>query len=379
MSHHRARHGRRSDVWQATAFAAVAVLLFGGLLAWGASGGEGGSAGLAPVSGALTVTSTPDPVLLQKSRPTESVGPEAPAQPVRPGRRIEPLPQGPEILDESRPGGVGTGLVHGPLTSVDSPVGIPVSGTVTTSVANLPNRTSAGGFASSIRTLTADGQDFVILNEVSKRSLDGLRAMAPGYDAYRDPTPDRSRGGVQSMNNVVMWRSDRWLLADAGRVKLVDDDTGFHGGKPFTWDRYATWVTVQRQDGAVMSVVSTHMMTNPAKFPRQHGSPSMSRVERYARGMDVLRATVAVLAERGPVLVGGDMNSHAGQGSWTAAAKMGAVGYPHVKDKGVMYLFYPQGATVAAHRQVRVASDHPAIVTTLDMNGLAPPEAWQPR
>jgi hypothetical protein len=116
-----------------------------------------------------------------------------------------------------------------------------------------------------------------------------------------------------------------------------------------------------------VSVVSTHMPTNPAKYPRQPGNPSMSRVERYSHGMDALVATVQELAQHGPVLLGGDMNSHHSQGAWTAAAKMTAAGYQYVKDRGVMHLFYPSAADVVRHRQVGVASDHPAIVTTLDL------------
>ncbi|HET9420174.1 MAG TPA: endonuclease/exonuclease/phosphatase family protein [Nocardioides sp.] len=245
----------------------------------------------------------------------------------------------------------------------------PASGSVTASVANLPNRTSPAGFASSLRSLTADGSDFVMLNEVSRRSIDGIRSAAPGYDAWRDPAPDRSTGGSQSMNNVVMWRSDRWSLVDSARVKVVDDDRGYLHGHAFTWDRYATWAMLERDDGAIVSVVSTHMPTNPGKYPRQPGNPSMSRVERYSRGMDTLVATVQQLAQHGPVLVGGDMNSHHSQGAWTAAAKMTRAGYRYVKDRGVMHLFYPSGADVARHRQLGVASDHPAIVTTLVLEG----------
>ena len=290
---------------------------------------------------------------------------------VQPGDVIRPQ-LGP-VLAKVSTGRVGTGLALGPLTGVEAPVTEPVKGTVTASVANLPNRTSDGGFASSLGSLTADEQDFVILNEVSRRSIDGIRSIAPAYDAYRDPQADRSTGGTQSMNNIVMWRSDRWNLVDAGRVKLVDNDTGFLQGQAFTWDRYATWATLQRkEDGAVVSVVSTHMMTNPGKFPQQHGRPSMSRVERYSRGMDVLVGTVRVLAEHGPVLVGGDMNSHHSQGAWSAAAKMTAAGYEYVKDQGVMHLFFPGAADVVSNRQVGVASDHPAIVTTLEMNGQGP-------
>ena len=290
---------------------------------------------------------------------------------VQPGDVIRPQ-RGP-VLVKASTGRVGSGLALGPLTGVEAPVTEPLTGTLTASVANLPNRTSDGGFASSLGTLTSAEQDFVILNEVSRRSIDGIRSIAPAYDAYRDPQADRSTGGSQSMNNIVMWRSDRWLLVDAGRVKVVDNDTGFLQGQAFTWDRYATWAMLQRkEDGAIVSVISTHMPTNPGKFPQQHGRTSMSRIERYSRGMDVLVSTARVLAQHGPVLVGGDMNSHHSQGAWSAAAKMTAAGYQYVKDQGVMHLFFPGAADVVSNQQVGVASDHPAIVTTLDVNGLGP-------
>ncbi len=289
---------------------------------------------------------------------------------IQPGQVIRPK-RGRGLAPASD-GRSGTGVGFGVLPDLDLPTGGPVDGSVTAAVANLPNRTSSGGFASSLRTLTAGGSDFVVLNEVSGRSTAAMTAAAPGYGAYRDPQRDSTRGGTQSMNNVVMWREKRWTMIDGGRVKLVDDDRGFHGGRPFTWDRYATWVVLQRKDGAIVSVVSSHMMTNPGRFPRQHGNPPGTRVQRYARGMDVLRGLAGVLAAHGPVLVGGDMNSHASQGWWTAAAKMRSGGYEHVKDRGVMYLFHQAGVEVTGHRQVGVASDHPAILTTLDLNGQGP-------
>jgi hypothetical protein len=51
---------------------------------------------------------------------------------------------------------------------------------------------------------------------------------------------------------------------------------------------------------------------------------------------------------------------------------MTAAGYQYVKDRGVMHLFYPGGADVVSSQQVGVASDHPALVTTVDLNGLGP-------
>ncbi len=313
------------------------------------------------------------------AQPAGPTAAPAPPQRVLPGTVLlrepkppkPPKPEGP-VLVEPGTGRVGSGLRVGPLESVEAPIGPAVQGTVTTAVANLPNRTSAGGFATSMRTLTSAAPDFVMLNEVSSRGDDELRALAPGYDAYRDPQADRSEGGFQAMNNAVMWDADRWTLVDAGRVKLVEDDGSYYQGRPVVWDRFAMWAMLQRPDGAIVSIVSTHMMTNPAKYPRQPGGARQSRVARYSAGMDVLLDTVDTLAAHGPVLVGGDMNSHPGQGPWTAAAKMTSAGFGYAKDRAVMYLFHQADVEVVDHREVRVDSDHPAIVTTLDMSGQGP-------
>jgi endonuclease/exonuclease/phosphatase family metal-dependent hydrolase len=348
--------------------AVVLVLLVGGLLLNDALGPE-------PTEQAQDAPSAgpSDPV-----EPSETAAPE-PQQVVsgdvllpEPSPTRKPTPK-PPVLAPASTGRVGTGLRLGALTDVEAPVGPAVTGTVTTAVANLPNRTGDGPFAGSIRTLVSAAPDFVMLNEVSRHDTAELRGLAPGYGAYRDEDRDATLGGdAQSMMNVVMWREADWTLVDAGRVKLVDDDRGFRQGKPFIWDRYATWTVLQRADGAVVSVVSTHMMTNPARYPGQHGNPRMSRAQQYGVGMEVLLDTVRLLATRGPVLVGGDMNTHGREGSWAAAPRMSAAGYGHAKDNAVMYVFYPDGVEVVAHRQVPVASDHPAIVTTLDLQGVGP-------
>lgn len=277
------------------------------------------------------------------------------------------------VLAPPVPGRSGTGLLLGHLDPVTAPVGGPVDESLTVSVANIPRRTSGTGFTRSMAAISADGQDVLVLNEVGSRSLDALRAAAPGYAAYRDPVPDRSTGGSQSMNNVVMWREDRWNLVDAGRVKVVDDDRGFNRGVAFTWDRYLTWTVLQsRRTGAVVPVVSLHMPTNPVRAPRQPGTPGQTRLQRYDDGMDRVLGVVRVLQAHGPVLLAGDMNSHPTQGSWTAAAKMGSIGYAHVKDRGVMYLFHPASAAVTSARELAIASDHPAVVATVDLRGTGP-------
>ena len=66
------------------------------------------------------------------------------------------------------------------------------------------------------------------------------------------------------------------------------------------------------------------------------------------------------------------MNTHGREGPWTAQARLTGAGYGFAKDRAVMYVFYPAAADVVSHRQVRVSSDHPAIVTTMDLTGTGP-------
>jgi endonuclease/exonuclease/phosphatase (EEP) superfamily protein YafD len=324
--------------------ALVVVLLIGGLLIRDALAPE--PAGQAQ-DAAQDAETTTEPTASPTDTPSEP--PQPPQQVVR----------GDLLLVEPKP-------------KQPAPPPPPELGTVTTAVANIPNRTGNGPFASSMGTLVSAAPDFVLLNEVSRHGTDELRALAPGYDAYREEQRDDTLGGgSQSMNNVVLWRAEDWSLVDAGRIKLVDDDRGFRLGKAYVWDRYATWTTLRRPNGAVVSVVSTHLMTNPARYPQQHGNPRMSRAEQYGRGMDVLLDLVGDLSASGPVLVGGDMNTHGREGPWAAASRMSAAGFGYAKDNAVMYVFYPSGVEVVNHRQVGVASDHPAIVTTLDLAGAA--------
>ena len=238
---------------------------------------------------------------------------------------------------------------------------------VITAVANLPNRTSAANFTSSMSVLTASAPDFVTLNEISGRSPEQLLAAAPGYGVYRggDALTEPGAPG-QSISNAVLWRSDRYQVVAQGRIQVVNDDHGYIHGKRFMWDRYATWVTLRDLiDGRLTSVIATHMPTNPGKYPRQWGGQTMSRVDLYALGMDKLVTLTNDLARQGRVIVAGDMNSHPNQGAWTAAAKMAAAGYGVTKDAGVMYHFHSTTALVASTQQLRISSDHPALVTAL--------------
>jgi hypothetical protein len=238
---------------------------------------------------------------------------------------------------------------------------------LTAAVANIPNRVGPANFKRSMAMLVAQQPDFITLNEISSRTIETLRASAPGFGVYRGGARLTEPGaGSQSINNAVMWRTDAYKVLAQGRIKVVNDDRGYIRKKKFLWDRFATWVTLRNLgDGQVVSVISTHMPTNPEKFPRQWGNPTLTRVQLYARGMDKITALVRQLAPQGRVLLAGDMNSHPTQGYWTAVSKMRKAGYAFTKDRGVMYEFHSLDASVTSTRQLSISSDHPALVSSV--------------
>ncbi|MGE0341469.1 MAG: peptidoglycan DD-metalloendopeptidase family protein [Porticoccaceae bacterium] len=263
----------------------------------------------------------------------------------------------------------------GDLGVIDGPVGGPVKGKVTLAQANIPRRSGLDGFRASMPKVLSTNPDFVTLNEASGWSLAQIEAAAPGYGAFRvsDHTGDNN-----SMGNVVLWKRDTWSKANGGRVTLVVDDNTYYQGRAVTWDRFATWVILERADGAVVSVISTHHMTNPHKWPRQHGNPPLTRPQQYGAGMDILLQLRNSLATHGPVLIGGDMNTHASYTDlpWAAAAKMKAAGYGW-HNHAVDFVFFPQHQGVRLERgwSGTMVSDHHWISARLSMNGVGPESA----
>ncbi len=256
-------------------------------------------------------------------------------------------------------------------TSITAARGGPVRGQVVVANANIKTR---GGFNPGVRALTGPSPDFITLSEVDDVPLSQMRAAAPGYDAYREKLPTGEDAG-QAMGSAIMWRSDTWTMLDGGRVKIVDNDHTVFKGQNKLWDRFAAWGIFQRSDGAVVSVIAVHHMTNVYRFPRQWGSPLMSRAEQYGRGMDYLIDLVGVLSAYGPVLVGGDMNSHPSDGPNAAAPRMAAASYRYTKDSGVIYNFYAAPVEVTRTWEISKAavhSDHPALFTRMAMNGAGP-------
>ena len=256
-------------------------------------------------------------------------------------------------------------------TGVTATPGGPVTGQVLVANANI--KTDAG-FNPGVRALAGPSPDFITLNEVEGIPLSQMRSTVPGYDAYREELPAGEDAG-QAMGSAIMWRTDTWTMLDGGRVKIVDDDHTVFKGKNKLWDRFAAWGTFQRSDGAVVSIIAVHHMTNVYRFPRQWGNPPMTRAEQYGLGMDYLIDLVGVLAPHGPVLVGGDMNSHPNDGPSAAAPRMAAAGYTYTKDSGVIYNFYAAPVKVTKTWEISraaVHSDHPALFTRMAMNDAGP-------
>ncbi|MCK5927225.1 MAG: peptidoglycan DD-metalloendopeptidase family protein [Nocardioides sp.] len=270
----------------------------------------------------------------------------------------------------------------GDLGAIDGPVGGPVKGKITMAQANIPRRSGLDGFRASMPKVLSKSPDFVTLNEAGGWSLAQIETAAPGYDAFRVSAPSESGAGAeQAMGNVVLWKRSTWTKANGGRVQLVDDDKTFYDGRPVTWDRFATWVILERADGAVVSVVSTHHMTNPHRWPKQHGNPPLTRPQQYGAGMDLLLQLRTSLAAHGPVLVGGDMNTQASYTDlpWAAAAKMKGAGYAW-HNHGVDFIFFPrhQGVRLEQGWDGTMVSDHHWLSARIAMNGAGPESAPEP-
>lgn len=258
---------------------------------------------------------------------------------------------------------------------VEGPVGGPVTGDVVVAHANIPQRVGMSGFNASMPSVLSTRPDFVSLNEMAGRSLAQIEAAAPGYAAYREPDAVPGSSARESISNVVAWRTDTWTRVGGGRVTIVEGDRGFYDGRPILWDRFVTWTMLQRTDGAVVSMLSTHHMINPHKFPRQHGNPPLTRAEQYGQGMDTLIALSASLAAHGPVLVAGDMNTHATYTDlpWSAVSKMSAAGYGW-HSAAVDFIFFQRqlGVTLTQGWSGPMQSDHPWIAAKFAMNGVGP-------
>lgn len=154
--------------------------------------------------------------------------------------------------------------------------------------ANLRIGTPVRKFQADVRKVLSTHPDFVTYQEVAHRH-DSV--LAPGkYDVWR-------AGGDYQGETAVAWNAKKWHDIGHGDTML-----SFKKGKPkgqnYYWGvRYANWVTLRNDSGRTLSVVSAHFAPD-TKYTRDLTKPSARRLGRLTDK----------LGQRGPVLLGGDLN-----------------------------------------------------------------------
>ena len=240
--------------------------------------------------------------------------------------------------------------------SIGSP---PIGGVINIAHANIPSRSGIAGLNSSLNSVVAQNPDLIGLNEMFTTSTKQAENAAPGYTAWRDTAPKAGDpGSGETFDQILMWKTSAYTFVDGARIKIINDDKTNTKNGLITWDRFALWATLKRKsDGALVSIISTHMPINPAKY-----GPNLKwRQGKYAEGMDALLRQVSSLSASGPVFVAGDMNVHSTQvdAKWTAPAKMREAGYQW-HNYELDYIFFPAGSGVAkiSGSDGAMASDH---------------------
>ncbi|MFT4082384.1 MAG: hypothetical protein QM638_07335 [Nocardioides sp.] len=155
--------------------------------------------------------------------------------------------------------------------------------------ANMKSNQPVGHFQADVKTVLAQHPDIVTYNEVGYRYN---VVLAPGrYRIWR--TPGRFKG-----ETAVAWDSRKWKLLDKG-TRMVSDKHGKTKHQTVQWGiRYANWVTLRsRSTGRTISVVAAHTAPRSAVTDGLL-KPSVRRIAKL----------VGQLADRGPVVVGGDFN-----------------------------------------------------------------------
>jgi murein DD-endopeptidase MepM/ murein hydrolase activator NlpD/endonuclease/exonuclease/phosphatase (EEP) superfamily protein YafD len=242
-----------------------------------------------------------------------------------------------------------------------------INGQLTVAQANIPTRSGMDAYRSTMTSILATRPSLISLNEMAGRTMPQVLSGAPGYSGARDPSIPNEAGSVQALDTAVLWKTSEWTKVDSGRLKFVNDDKVIYNGEIKIWDRYANWVMLKRNsDGAIVSVISAHHMTNPAKY----GPDKPARQTKYGEGMNSLVGLIDSLDTHGPVFMAGDMNTHASQtDGWAAAPKMKAAGYSWANE-GIDFVFAPSGVTLAGKKTGATPEpDHKWVSATWSMNG----------
>lgn len=166
-----------------------------------------------------------------------------------------------------------------------------VSPTIRIVQANIKSGMGEAKTKADIRAVFRQKPDFVTYNEMTYRP-DGWLVPA-GYAMHRT-------SGPYTGETPVVWNTARWSMVDQGTFQISNRMRSAGSKKTFELGlRYANWVTVQSTTGQTLSVVSTH-------FAPEYGYTEGITAPSFRR----LGVLVQELKARGPVLVGGDMNTN---------------------------------------------------------------------
>jgi endonuclease/exonuclease/phosphatase family metal-dependent hydrolase len=139
-----------------------------------------------------------------------------------------------------------------------------------------------------------EASDFVGLQEALRFQIDAIREAVPGYGEVGVGREDGAEGGEYS---AILYRTDRWRVADSGTFWLSDTPEvpgSTSWGNRIT--RIVTWARfVERGTGNALWMFNTHF---------DHESQP-SRV----RSAELLAERIAAREPRDPVIVSGDFNA----------------------------------------------------------------------
>lgn len=193
------------------------------------------------------------------------------------------------------------------------PTPVPASAPIRIAQANIRGALNATETMADIATVYAYAPDFVTFNEVPGRPDSWLAPS--GYGLFRTP-------GTYTGATPVAYNMNRWTLLNSG-THLISNVPGKSPGQKVEWGiRYANWITVQSTAGQVVSVISTHFAPPDTKFTQGLTGPSLT----------ALGSLAATLNQRGPVLIGGDLNVNYREVAKYPRAQMAALGLTPTYD-----------------------------------------------
>lgn len=172
-------------------------------------------------------------------------------------------------------------LAVGETTAAETPVRL--------AQANLKAGLTGAQFAADMAAVVAERPDFITFNEVDGRREENL-APEP-YDMFRTP-------GKYTGETPVAWDATRWSALATGTWE-ISNVAGRYEWQAREWGiRYANWATLTNAEGRIVSVISVHIAPDTTEFTRGILEPSLRRLGQLAD----------ILDDRGPVMIGGDLN-----------------------------------------------------------------------